>query len=203
VAQGSKGLQFTTFPVKIFIESVPQSWQRALRKALDAWIQVFPLEEVDSREAADIVVSWERLTKESQSGSSLDADARRPGREKDWVQVVKKDDGTILKRTKVAFVALDSSRHWSEEQKRATALHEIGHALGIQGHTERPGDVMFGIIQETLIEVTNQGAVTFPPQYGPPPAKTSPSLPQKPSPRDVNTLIRLYNSPGPLTRLGG
>ena len=203
VAQSSKGLQFTTFPVKIFVGSVPRGWQGALRKALDAWIQVFPLEEVDSREAADIVLSWETLTKGSQWGLSADKDARRPGREKDWVQVVKEDDGTIAKRTKIAFVTLDSSHHWSEEQKRATALHEIGHALGIQGHSDRPGDVMFGTIQETLTEVANQGAVTSPPQYGPPPARTSPSLPQKPGPRDVNTLIRLYNSPGPLTRLGG
>jgi|SRR5271157_2556462 len=191
VAQSSEGLQFGKFPVKLFVASVPKDWQRAIREALDAWIHVFPLEEVASREGADIVLSWERSTKESQ----------RPGSEKDWVQVEKKDDGTIVNRTRVAFVTLDSSHHWPQEQKRATVLHEIGHALGIQGHSDNPRDVMFALIQETLTELTNQGAEPRPPYFEPSPLNPSPSLPQKPSQRDINTLIRLYNTPGALTRL--
>jgi len=204
VAQSSKGLQFSKFPVKVFVGNVPKGWQRALRKALDAWIRVIPLEEVDSREVADIVVGWERLTKESQSGSSLDKDARRPGREKDWVQVVKEDDGTIVKRTKVAFVALDSSRHWSEEQERATALHEIGHALGIQGHSNRSEDVMCDTIDLVVVHETR--IVTRVPAAGGSlpgvsPHSYVPTPPKKLTQRDVNTMIRLYNSPGYLARL--
>jgi tetratricopeptide (TPR) repeat protein len=193
VAQSSRGLQFSSFPVRLFLGSVPQGWQRAIRKALDGWNNVFPLEEVASREGADIVLNWGTSTRES----------HRAGHENDLVQVEKKEDGTIVKRTKVAFVTLDSSRHWSEEQERATVLHEIGHALGIQGHSDRPRDVMFGTIQEILIEATDPGTTTSLPRYGPPPSNPSPSLPQKPSRRDINTLIRLYNSPGPLPRLGG
>jgi len=190
VAQSSEGLQFTEFPVKVFVGSVPKDWQRALLKALDAWIHVLPLEDVASREAADIVLSWERSAME----------ARRRGREKDTVQVEKKDDGTIVKRTKVAFVTLNSSHRWSEEEKRAAVLHEIGHALGIQGHSDKPKDVMFGAITDIKFEVTPQGPMA-PPEYGPSPWNPSLSTPQKPSQRDVNTLIRLYNTPGPLTRL--
>ena len=193
VAQSSEGLQFSKFPVKIFVGSVPKDWQRAIREALDGWIRVFPLEEVASREGADIELSWERSTKGSQP----------LGREDDLVQVEKKDDGTIVKRTRVAFVSFDSPRHCSEEQKRATVSHEIGHALGIQGHSDNPRDVMFALIQETLTKLTNQGAEPRPPYFEPSPLNPSTSLPQKPSQRDVNTLIRLYNTPGPLTRLGG
>ncbi|MGD0695561.1 MAG: tetratricopeptide repeat protein [Terriglobia bacterium] len=190
VAQGSRGLQFSKFPVKVFVGSVPEDWQRATREALDGWIQVFPLEEVASREGADIVLSWTRSAKES----------LRPGWEEDWVQVQKKDDGTIVKRTRVAFVTLDCSHHWPEDQKRATVSHEIGHALGIQGHSDSPKDIMFPLIQETLTKPTDQGLGPAPPYFEPSPVNPSPSMPKKPSQRDVNTLIRLYNSPGPLMR---
>jgi predicted Zn-dependent protease len=190
VAQGSEGLQFYEFPVKVFVGSVPRGWERATRTALESWIRVFPLEEVASREGADIVLNWGASTKESQ----------RAGRESDVVQVEKKDNGAVVKRTKTAFITLDSSHRWSEEQKRATILHELGHALGIHGHSDRAGDVMFGTIQESLTEMVGQKAMTAPPRYSPPPSNASPSLPQKPSQRDVNTLIRLYNTPGPLPR---
>jgi len=192
VAQSSEGLQFSKFPVKVFVGTVPKAWQRAVRKGLDGWIRVFPMAEVASSEGADIVLSWERSTVES----------RRLGWEKDWVQVEKEDDGTIVKRRRVAFITLDSAHHWSEEQKQATVSHEVGHALGIQGHSDRPRDVMFGTIQEILVEAAGQSAVTSSPGCEAPPSVPSPPLPQKPSQRDVNTLIRLYNTPGLLTRLG-
>jgi predicted Zn-dependent protease len=190
VAQSSEGLKFSKFPLKVFVGSVPKDWRRAVQGALDGWIHVFPMEEVASREGADIVLSWERSAKEP----------RRLGWEKDWVQVERKDDGTIVKRTRVAFVTLDLSQHSSGEQKRATVSHEVGHALGIQGHSDRPGDVMFGTIEEILIQLNDPRAV---PHSGLSSPNPSPPLPQKPSQRDVNTLIRLYNSPGPLARLTG
>lgn len=188
VAQASAGLQFSRLPVKIFLGSLPQGWQTAIRQALDGWVKVFPLKEVPSREGADIVLSWAASTKES----------HRAGRENDWAQVERKEDGTIAKRTKIAFVDLDSSGHWSEEQKLATVLHELGHALGIQGHSDKPRDVMFGTIRDVQIEVTPGGPFS-PPDIGPAPWNMS--LPRNPSQRDVNTLIRLYNSPSPLKRL--
>jgi len=190
VAQGSEKLQFNEFPVKVFVGSVPKGWERATRTALESWIRVFPLQEVAWREGADIVLSWGASRKESQ----------RAGWESDVVQVEKNDNGAVVKRTKTAFINLDSSRHWSEDEKRATVLHELGHALGIQGHSDSAGDVMFGTIEETLTEMVAQKAMTAPPRYGAPPANASPSLPHKPSQRDVNTLIRLYNTPAPLAR---
>jgi predicted Zn-dependent protease len=147
VAQSSEGLQFSQFPVKVFVGSVPKDWGRAVREALKGWLAVFPLEGVTSREGADIVLSWERSTKES----------RRPGWENDLVQVQKGDDGTIVRRTRVAFVTLNSSCHWSEEQKGATVSHEIGHALGIQGHSDNPRDVMFAFNPGDLNQIGEPG----------------------------------------------
>jgi tetratricopeptide (TPR) repeat protein len=57
----------------------------------------------------------------------------------------------------------------SQNQLKAVCLHEIGHALGLLGHSPKPQDVMYCSI---------------------PPADAKVAL----SPRDVSTLQRLYSS---------
>jgi len=185
VAQSSAGLQFSNFPVKVFVGNVPEEWQRTIREAIDDWNRVLPLKEVASREGADIVVDWGTSVKES----------HRAGWERDWVQ--EEQEGTHTKRTKVAFIGLDASHRWSEDQRRSTVAHEIGHALGIQGHSGSPRDVMFSAVQEILNIARDWGPIPSPSAVELPPPPS-----QKPSQRDINTLLRLYNTPGFLPRLG-
>jgi tetratricopeptide (TPR) repeat protein len=192
VAEMSQGLQFRHFPVKVFVGSVPQGWQRSTREALGDWSRVVPLQQVASREAADIVLSWR--TSPDESGHLA--------WEKDLIH--EEDDGTTRRSSKIAVVTLDASRHLSGAQQRAAILHEIGHALGIRGHSSTSGDVMCGAIDVVVVHQTR--IVTgFPAEGGRLPGVTSqsflPTPPKNLTQRDVNTLIRLYNSPGFLTRL--
>jgi predicted Zn-dependent protease len=87
---------------------------------------------------------------------------------------------------------VDLSRQWSKDEMRAIVLHELGHALGIQGHSESKGDIMFWQVQEKNRQVYVPG-VYYPIAWK--------SLVSKPSQRDLNTLIRLYNTPGPVIRM--
>lgn len=185
VAQASAGRQFRKFPVRVFVGNVPEDWQRAIRGALEDWTRVLPLEDVASRQGADIVVGRETPAKESD----------RAGWEKDWVQ--EEQEGTLTRRTKVAFIGLDSYHHWSEDQKRSTMAHEVGHAVGIQGHSDNPRDVMFSAVQEISHIARDWGPIPSPASVELPPPP-----PRKLSQRDINTLVRLYNSPGFLARLG-
>jgi len=58
------------------------------------------------------------------------------------------------------------------------AAHEWGHALGINGHSDDPSDLMYGV----TVRVIHQGAVSVEP----------PSHPRTPSLRDRNTVRKLY-----------
>lgn len=185
VAGTSVGLLWTEFPIKVFADSPPEKWRRALQEALDAWMSVFPLQTVSARGRADIVLSWAKLPK------------RTVGTEGDSVQVRKEDD-RVVSRRKQSFIILDDSHRWSEREMRAVVLHELGHALGIGGHSDGSRDVMFPqevIIFEVSKVLAQPGASGF----------SGVSLPKrintKLTPRDINTLIRLYNCPGPVVRL--
>ena len=80
-------------------------------------------------------------------------------------------------------------------------MHEFGHALGINGHSQEPGDVMVADLDEETKE-----AIVPPSRTDGRAAHESGStvsrsyINTKLTVRDVNTVIRLYNCPGPLVR---
>ena len=112
------------------------------------------------------------------------------GEEIDWTQF--RRVGNELTGRKVAIISVDLSRRWSKDEMRAIVLHELGHALGIRGHSDSKGDIMYWQVQEKSHQVRVPGV------YYPFAWKT---LVSKPSQRDLNTLIRLYNTPGAVVRL--
>ena len=180
VAPQSESEKWTTFPIKVSLGSVSfLNWGQGAREAFNIWKEMFPLELVGAPERADIRVEWETPTGEGHAGE-----------EADWVQV--RRVGGELTGRKVAFITVDLSRRWSKDEMRAIILHEMGHALGIKGHSESKGDIMYWQMQEK----TRQVYV---------PTVPSPvfwkSLVSKPSQRDLNTLIRLCNTAGVVVRL--
>jgi predicted Zn-dependent protease len=180
VAASSESEKWTAFPVKVSLGSTGVlNWVQGAREAFNIWKEMFPLELVAAPERADIRVEWESSLGEGHAGE-----------EADWVQIRRLGDELTGRR--VAFIRVDLSRRWSKDEMRAIMLHEMGHALGIKGHSESKGDIMYFQMQEK----TRQVVV---------PVVPSPllwkSLVSKPSQRDLNTLIRLYNTPGAVVRL--
>ena len=121
----SAGLLWTQFPVKVYADSPPEKWQAALQEALAEWNNVIPLRQVPTRQEAHIMMSWTRL----QGG--------RAGTERSFT-VVGKEGNRVFQRLDTASIVLDNSHHWSGTQIRFTLLHELGHALGINGHSNGP-----------------------------------------------------------------
>ena len=176
ISDQSEGDEWKTLPLKVFLGSAPElKWQQGTREAYDNWSKVFPLELVALPKAADIRMGWE----ESILGEG------HAGEEQDWVRF--RFEGSELKTRKYAVITVDLSRMWSKDEMRAIVSHEFGHALGIKGHSDSKGDIMYWHVQEKIR------------QFGPPGLPLPlfwRSLVKQPSQRDINTLIRLYNSPG-------
>ncbi|MGE5326352.1 MAG: matrixin family metalloprotease, partial [Deltaproteobacteria bacterium] len=176
VAPDSDGIQWKTFPVKVYLGSAPaMRWQEGTREAFDIWRGVFPLQLVANGAQADIRIGWRE---------SVDAQGRA-GEELDWVLMQREGDEMTGRR--IAVITVDLSRPWSKDEMRAIMLHEFGHALGMKGHSDDKKDIMYFQMQERRRQI---------------PAPMIPlpifwkSLVKNPSQRDLNTLIRLYNTAG-------
>jgi predicted Zn-dependent protease len=184
VAGPSVGLQWTQFPVKVYADSTPGRWQRPLQYGLDAWNNLLPLRRVSARQEADIIISWARLPEGMM------------GKERSFRLAVKEND-KVVRRQKTSSIILENSHHLSGSQMRLTLLHELGHALGINGHSGNSRDVMLSEVYEMNVEaMTWQTGGTE--RHAEVPWRL---IDTKLSRRDVNTLIRLYNCPGPLVHL--
>jgi predicted Zn-dependent protease len=182
ISEASESERWASFPIKVSIGNVPEAnWAQGAREAFSIWKDMLPLELTAEPDEADIRFNWD-------AGETMEEGA--VGEEMDWVQF--RSVGNELSGRKVAVVSVDLSRRWSKDEMRAIVLHEMGHALGIKGHSDSKGDIMYFQVQEKNRRVYVPG-IPYPFAW-----KT---LVSKPSQRDLNTLIRLYNTPGLVERM--
>lgn len=176
ISQNSEGEEWKRLPVRVFLGNAPAiQWQQGAREAYNIWSAVFPMELVAMPKDADIRLGWEEAVLEKEHA----------GEEFEWVQF--RREGGELTARKIAVIVVDLRYRWSKDDMRAIVLHEMGHALGIKGHSDTTKDIMYWQKQEKAYQISVPG-MPFPIFWR--------SLVKQPSQRDLNTLIRLYNSAG-------
>ena len=183
VIKDSLGRQWTRFPVKVFVSDPPQKKMDDLvRQAVGEWGKYFPLQLVDGPKEADIRIVW--------------AEEERPkygttvaGLAGEHLEV---EDGDKLSTRVTSDIAVLLYRKDPRTKKeiKAVILHELGHALGIQGHSDRETDLMYYMRRgRGAVIATAEGA-----------KRVGKSLATEISRRDVNTLIKIYNTDVLITR---
>lgn len=174
-------LVWSQFPIRIYIEPTAPStihsfeatkqreWVEAAVQAVQEWNVYLPLTIVDTPEGADITV-WRSTPTLRISGSSDKPQLRARTAETRYeifLQTRPDQPSVLYHRFSILLRPNQAATYLL-----ATARHELGHALGIWGHSSQKTDTLY-----------------FSQVRQPPPI----------SPRDINTLKRIYEQP---TQLG-
>lgn len=178
-------LVWSQFPVKVYVErpSNPtessssvqrfQGWVNAVLQAIQEWNVYLPLQVIEQRTEADITILRSRPPLQASINpetGQLNLPRARAA-ETRYEFYLRQTEDALQKSLSHRFT-IQLSPDQTVEYTLATARHELGHALGIWGHSPVETDVMY------FSQVRN------PPQI---------------SVRDISTVKRIYEQP---TRLG-
>jgi predicted Zn-dependent protease len=161
-------LRWTQFPISIRIDigngtdARAAAWQEAVVQAIADWSPLLPLTQI-TETTADITVRRASLPLRRLSDGKL-----APVRFADTRFEFYHQDDSLRHRMVITL-----SPNQADRSLLSGARHELGHALGIWGHSDRPTDVMYS------------SQVAQPPPI---------------SPRDRATIRKVYEQS---TRLGG
>jgi predicted Zn-dependent protease len=163
-------LIWTAFPVKVFVDSegsnAPRKevWLKSVQTALNDWRAYFDLVAVRDRESANIII------RRRSAPLQYDPKTKKLGRFRlaETRFELFFDTAKQLRHR----MTIDISPNQADAVLLSGARHEIGHALGIWGHSDRETDLMY------FSQTQNPAGI---------------------SQRDLNTLKKVYRS---ATRIG-
>ncbi|MFN7900943.1 MAG: matrixin family metalloprotease [Synechococcaceae cyanobacterium] len=112
-----------------------QRWSEAVDQALSQWAQMLPLQRVENADAAQIRLWRRRPPRQPGADGRLRASHGRA-----VLSLAQVDRGLGLRLE--PLVEVDLSPEQRAEALQATALHELGHAIGLWGHSDDANDVM-------------------------------------------------------------
>jgi hypothetical protein len=167
-------------PLKVYIDNgdgVPAyrpSMKQILVKCFDKWAEAsqgkLAWKQVNDPSQADVKCVW------AAELGTVNGDVEAG---KTQTEVVRRGRGEpeVIDNAKLTLLTQMRGRMMPDVEIGKTALHEVGHVWGLQGHSHSSGDIMYYAVNH--------------------------SRPPYLSDRDVNTLLRLYNNyPPAFTTIG-
>lgn len=154
---GGSVARWTNFPVLIHLPmGSPANWHKTLQDSVESWGKFIPVRVAQPSETADIEIAWiNHLPPRSLGQTNLEV---------------------FNGRMRVTVYLLRPSYYLpntSDKTLRKVAEHEVGHAIGIFGHSSDARDLMFAMENANPKDATKSGDIT---------------------PRDLNTLRKIYES---------
>ena len=154
--------RFSRFPIKIRLpQSSPESWRKYLDETIKKWGSYIPLKTATANEPADIELTWENHF----------ADNKLLGITR--LQILQGHMQVRIYLLRPTFYPPDVP----ERILKNVAMHEIGHGIGLFGHSDGPQDVMYA---GELFSGKGKAALAKPGNI---------------TQRDLNTLKKIYECP--------
>ncbi|MEW5820648.1 MAG: tetratricopeptide repeat protein [Cyanobacteriota bacterium] len=136
------------FPLKVYFDARPKKVRQflpefvpAVKRGIDKWVKdtkgTISITYVDSPETADVKITWREILDSklagSDAGTAYTAGVTTP-----------EYSGKELFAMSIILTTTDPNGkpHNPEDIEKVTT-HEFGHAIGIMGHSESSGDIMF------------------------------------------------------------
>jgi predicted Zn-dependent protease len=152
-------------PLKVFIASgqnVPgyrENFDSIMGSALDEWATTsnerINWQRVNSPEQANIAITWTAARTERPEGTEA-------GLTKTTTRMNPVTREGVIAKVNMHIVTQLPGRTFSDAEIRKTCLHEVGHALGLQGHSSNPGDIMYyAISPRQKATLTNRDRATI------------------------------------------
>ncbi|MGB7375355.1 MAG: peptidase [Rivularia sp. (in: cyanobacteria)] len=158
-------LIWSQFPVKVYLETLntvnnnqSQKWIDTVSQTVEEWNNYLPLKIVENPELADIIILRKSPPLKFTPGSIIPRARSAETRYKVYTF-----DNTLYHRFTILLSPSQTGKYLS-----AASRHELGHALGIWGHSKDKSDALY------FSQVRNPPLV---------------------SARDVNTLKKIYQQP--------
>lgn len=148
----------STFPLKVYIEnnpSLPDYYYKEVRNAFEEWEKAsnefITFTYIYTKSNANIICEFP---------TSFISEAN----EKKMISAYSKfniEDDKI-KNSQITFASYNlKSKYFSEKEIYATALHEIGHSLGISGHSLNPQDIMYPTSSYKSAKLSSNDIITL------------------------------------------
>lgn len=157
-------------PLKVFIEDGSGTegfrdyYPDFMRKAFNEWQNTsngkISWREVSSPQQADIVCTWTANAKPR--GPGVEA-----GETKSTIGVNRLTGQQNIIRANISVLTSLMGRSFSDTDTYKTCLHEVGHAIGMEGHSNTPSDIMYPVLNSAQTPYLKE--------------------------RDINTIAALYS----------
>lgn len=133
-----------SFPLKVFVESsdsVPDYYIDSLNRALNLWsssTNFVKFTKVNSEPEADIVIKFKDIPSDICNGNVCKYTVA-------YTEPSINNDKILKKMTLTFYKTNPRNEKFSQKEIYNTALHEIGHTLGIMGHSDNSEDLMYAL----------------------------------------------------------
>jgi predicted Zn-dependent protease len=154
---GGSFARWTSFPIRVHIPMNTQdNWRAAIDGAVKKWSQFIPVMIAPPNEPADIEIGWINHLMPRQLGITN-------------LEIFNGHPRVTIYLLRPSYYPPDIT----EASLQRVALHQIGHGLGLFGHSNNPADAMFALDTPVKSGLPKTPSVTM---------------------RDVNTLRKIYEA---------